>query len=102
MTSLESNTNSMVSNQASENTDNVLTHNQHTLRECVEIAMVNYFKQIDGQKVTDLYELVINEVEAPLLESVLAYTGGNQTKASVVMGLNRGTLRKKLKKYNML
>ena len=75
---------------------------QHTLRESVEVAMENYFSQLDGQKVVDLYELVISEVEAPLMEAVMEYTRGNQTKASVAMGLNRGTLRKKLKKYNML
>ena len=75
---------------------------QHTLRECVEVAMESYFKQLEGQEVVDLYELVISEVEAPLMEAVMEYTRGNQTKASVAMGLNRGTLRKKLKKYNML
>ncbi|RLA01604.1 MAG: DNA-binding transcriptional regulator Fis [Gammaproteobacteria bacterium] len=74
----------------------------HTLRESVEVAMANYFDQLEGQQVTDLYELVISEVEVPLLEAVMGYTGDNQTKASVAMGLNRGTLRKKLKKYNML
>ncbi len=75
---------------------------QDTLREYVEIAMNNYFEQLGGQPVTDLYELVVSEVEAPLLEAVMTYTRGNQTKASVALGLNRGTLRKKLKKYAML
>lgn len=75
---------------------------QQSLRECVEIVMEKYFNQLEGQKVVDLYELVISEVEAPLMEAVMEYTRGNQTKASVAMGLNRGTLRKKLKKYNML
>jgi len=79
-----------------------LEHNQQTLREAVEVAMSNYFNQLDGQKVTDLYELVICEVEAPLMEAVMGYTRGNQTKASIALGLNRGTLRKKLKKYDML
>ena len=47
------------------------------------------------------FELVMAEVEAPLMESVMAYTQGNQTKASIVLGLNRGTLRKKLKMYGL-
>ena len=75
---------------------------QHTLREHVEIAMSDYFDQLEGQSVSDLYELVISEVEAPLLEAVMSHCHNNQTKASVALGLNRGTLRKKLKKYGML
>ncbi len=41
------------------------------------------------------------EVEAPLLEEVMTYTRGNQTRAAIMMGINRGTLRKKLKQYGM-
>ncbi|MFJ2712090.1 DNA-binding transcriptional regulator Fis, partial [Pseudomonas sp. NPDC087346] len=52
--------------------------------------------------VTDVYNLVLSEVEAPLLESVMNYVKGNQTKASELLGLNRGTLRKKLKQYDLL
>ena len=57
---------------------------------------------MDGQPVSELYEMVLAEVEAPLLETVMRYTRDNQTKASIVLGLNRGTLRKKLKQYGML
>lgn len=73
-----------------------------TLRDNVEKALQNYFAHLDGQPVTDLYQLVLAEVEAPLLESVMNYTKDNQTKASTLLGLNRGTLRKKLKQYGML
>jgi Fis family transcriptional regulator len=45
--------------------------------------------------------MVLAEVEAPLLKEIMAYTNNNQTRASVMLGLNRGTLRKKLKQYNM-
>ncbi len=51
--------------------------------------------------VNDLYELVLAEVEQPLLDMVMQYTCGNQTRAALMMGINRGTLRKKLKKYGM-
>jgi Fis family transcriptional regulator len=64
--------------------------------------MNSYFNLLDGSDVTDVYRLVMSEVEAPLLESVLKYTRGNQTKAAEVLGLNRGTLRKKLKIYGLL
>lgn len=75
---------------------------QQSLRGCVEQAMDNYFKNLDGQAVSDVYEMVMAEVEAPMLEIVLKYTRHNQTRASQVLGLNRGTLRKKLKQYGLL
>ena len=73
-----------------------------SLRQHVEVAVENYFTQLDGQMVTDVYDMVLQEVEAPLLEAVLRYTRNNQTLASTVLGLNRGTLRKKLKRYGLL
>ncbi|MEE2729691.1 DNA-binding transcriptional regulator Fis [Ketobacter sp.] len=74
----------------------------HTLRDNVHRALRNYFAHLDGQPVTDVYQMVLSEVEAPLLETVMEYTRGNQTKASVLLGLNRGTLRKKLKTYGLI
>ncbi|MCJ8299783.1 MAG: DNA-binding transcriptional regulator Fis [Pseudomonadales bacterium] len=79
----------------------VITQGQ-TLRDSVETSMNNYFRQLDGQPVTDVYKMVLAEIEAPLLETVMAYTKDNQTKASELLGLNRGTLRKKLKEYGLL
>ena len=73
-----------------------------SLRQHVESAVSVYFAQLDGQIVTDVYDMVLQEVEAPLLEAVLHYTRNNQTLASTVLGLNRGTLRKKLKRYGLL
>ncbi len=64
------------------------------LRECVRDALSRYFRQLDGHDVCDLFEFVMGEVEAPLLESVLEHTRGNLTKAAAVLGINRGTLRK--------
>ena len=72
------------------------------LRDSVAMALNNYFSHLDGQPVTDVYDMVLSEVEAPLLEAVMQYTRNNQTKASIILGLNRGTLRKKLKQYGML
>ncbi|QEM81474.1 DNA-binding transcriptional regulator Fis [Halomonas binhaiensis] len=72
------------------------------LREAVFSAMRRYFDHLDGGTVTDLHAMVMAEVEAPLLSSVLEYTHGNQTRAAEMLGLNRGTLRKKLKHYNLI
>lgn len=73
-----------------------------TLRDSVHHSLSNYFKQLDGQPVTDVYQMVLSEIEAPLFETVMAYTKDNQTRASELLGLNRGTLRKKLKQYGLL
>ncbi len=77
------------------------TNDHPTLRYSVESALKDYFIQLEGQQVTDLYNLVLAEVEAPLLEAVMSHTRGNQTQASILLGLNRGTLRKKLKTYGL-
>jgi Fis family transcriptional regulator, factor for inversion stimulation protein len=82
--------------------NNTATNQGQSLRGCVEQAMDNYFKHLDGQDVSDVYEMVMAEVEAPMLEIVLKYTRHNQTRAAQVLGLNRGTLRKKLKQYGLL
>ncbi len=71
------------------------------LRNCVEDAMAVYFKQLEGHPAGDLYKMVLAEVEEPLFRSVMSYTGGNQSKASELLGINRGTLRKKLKQYGL-
>lgn len=73
-----------------------------TLRECVEKTLQEYFAHLDGAHVNDVYNLVLSEVEAPLFASVMEHVQGNQTRASEMLGLNRGTLRKKLKRYNLL
>lgn len=64
--------------------------------------MHNYFAHLDGADVTDVYQFVLSEVEAPLFKTVLEHAQGNQSKAAEILGLNRGTLRKKLKDYNLI
>ena len=73
-----------------------------SLRESVADALSDYFNQLDGQPTRDLYQLVMEQVESPLLEAVMDYTRNNQSRAAEMLGLNRGTLRKKLKQYNLL
>ena len=73
-----------------------------SLRDSVAEAVRSYLEELDGQMSTDVYQMVLAQVEAPLLEEIMAYTRNNQTKASLMLGLNRGTLRKKLKQYNLI
>jgi len=71
------------------------------LRACVEDAMKEYFQNLEGDITNDLYQMVLGEIEEPLFRSVMEYTRGNQSKAAEMMGINRGTLRKKLKMYSL-
>lgn len=72
------------------------------LAAAVQRAVDKYISAMDDQPVRDLYEMVLSEIEAPLLEYMLKYTDNNQSRTAVILGLNRGTLRKKLKKYGLL
>jgi Fis family transcriptional regulator, factor for inversion stimulation protein len=72
------------------------------LRQAVDAAIRRYFDHLDGGEVSGLHAMVLAEVEAPLFAAVLEHTQGNQTRAAEVLGLNRGTLRKKLKQYDLI
>ena len=74
---------------------------QTTLRDSVKQTMEAYLKQLDGHSTGQLYTMFQQEVETPLLEIVMAYVRGNQSKAAELLGINRGTLRKKLKMYGL-
>ncbi len=76
--------------------------NNHSLRQHVSRAVRCYLDELDGEAGQDVYQMVLAEVEAPLLEEIMRHTRNNQTKASQMLGLNRGTLRKKLKQYGFL
>ena len=68
----------------------------------VSKSMRKYFHQLDGENPTDIYSMVLREVELPLLEIVMEQCQNNQSKASKILGINRGTLRTKLKEHNLL
>jgi len=67
-----------------------------------EDALDQYFATLNGDRPGDLYELVIGEVERPLFQAVMDYTQGNQSQAAGILGINRGTLRKKLRTYSII
>lgn len=72
------------------------------LRHLTAEALNRYFKDLNGHNPGDLYGLVLGEVEAPLFETVMEHTQGNQSRAAEILGINRATLRKKLKNYSLL
>lgn len=76
--------------------------NKKPLRQHTEEALNQYFASLNGDRPGDLYDLVLGEVEEPLFKAVMDYTRGNQSQAAGILGINRGTLRKKLKTYSLL
>lgn len=74
---------------------------QEPLRSCITNTLKIYFTDLQGHEPDKLYEMVISEVEQPLLEFVMSHAGSNITRAAELLGINRATLRKKLRKYGM-
>ena len=75
--------------------------NENEMARFVRKAIDGYFKDLDGEKARGVYDMVINSVEKPLLESVLHKLRGNQSHAAQVLGINRNTLRKKMKAHGI-
>jgi len=71
------------------------------LRTLTAEALNSYFETLNGHKPGQLYDLVLREVEEPLFKAVLDYAAGNQSRAADILGINRGTLRKKLRTYGL-
>ncbi|MGF1615447.1 MAG: DNA-binding transcriptional regulator Fis [Gammaproteobacteria bacterium] len=71
------------------------------LRNCVKNAIENFLSDLNGYPTSGLYRLVMDEVEMPLLEAVMRYSRGNHSKAATLLGINRGTLRKKLRQHSL-
>lgn len=69
---------------------------------CVTQALERYFADLDGEKPVGIYDMVIREVEIPMLQSVLQKTRGNQTQAAEMLGITRNTLRRKLTEHGLL
>lgn len=71
------------------------------LAKCVKRSMERYLKDLNGHKAGDLYAMVLREVEKPLLEVIMKHATSNQCRAAEMLGINRNTLRKKLKLYKL-
>ena len=68
----------------------------------VDKSLDEYFKRLDGETPTGVYDMVIDHVERALLASIMARAEGNQTQAADILGMNRNTLRAKLVKYKLV
>ena len=71
------------------------------LADCVKRSLERYFKDMDGEKPTSIYEMVLKNVEKPMIEMVLGEAKGNQTLAAQMLGINRTTLRTKMQQMRI-
>ena len=69
--------------------------------ESVKRSLERYFKDMDGEKPTSIYEMVLKNIEKPMIETVLRHAEGNQSLAAEMLGINRATLRKKMQQLRI-
>ncbi len=72
------------------------------LNATIRSSLSQYLNDLDGEKPGNIYGMVMQQVEVPLLELIMQHVDGNQSKAAECLGINRGTLRKKLKTYKLI
>lgn len=72
------------------------------IEECIRRSLERYFRDLDGEKPCAVYEMVLSQVERPILEVVMRQAEGNQTYAAQLLGINRNTLRRKLQDNDLI
>ncbi|MDR4518711.1 MAG: Fis family transcriptional regulator [Nitrosomonas sp.] len=75
--------------------------NENEIACCVRKSIDKYLNDLDGEKPCSIHDMVILSVEKPLIEVILEHTQGNQTQAAELLGINRNTLRQKIKRYQI-
>jgi Fis family transcriptional regulator len=74
---------------------------ENEIAACVRRSLNRYFKDLDGEAPSEVFDMVISAVERPLLTYILDRAEGNQTRAADMLGINRNTLRKKMREYGL-
>ncbi|MBK7491265.1 MULTISPECIES: helix-turn-helix domain-containing protein [Nitrosomonas] len=74
---------------------------ENEIASCIRKAISGYLNDLDGEKPCPIYNMVMHSVEKPLIEIAIQYTKGNQTQAAELLGINRNTLRQKMKQYQI-
>lgn len=75
---------------------------RQSIEECVTTSLEKYLSDLDGEKASNVYEMVMRTVEKPVLEVVMRHAAQNQSQAAAMLGINRNTLRKKLGDHGLL
>ncbi len=92
---------SNLDNRQNESSGNKESDKISQLSQAVKHSIRRYLYELEGTQPSNMYDLVLQQVEQPLFEAILEHTKGNQSKAAEFLGLNRGTLRKKLRAYDL-
>lgn len=71
------------------------------LRQHVQITINRYLKDMGNTVPENLYQMLLAEIEPPLIEEILKRTGGNQSRAAGMLGITRNTLRTKIQRYSI-
>ncbi len=72
------------------------------IEDCIRHSLQKYLRDLEGESVTGIYDMVLKTVEKPILEVVMRHAGQNQSQAATLLGINRNTLRKKLAEHGLL
>jgi len=75
--------------------------NENEIACCVRKAVDGYLNDLDGEKPCPIYSMVMKSVEKPLIELAMKHANGNQTQAAELLGINRNTLRNKIKQFKI-
>lgn len=73
-----------------------------SIQDVVKKSLEKYFKDLGEQLPSNVYEMVVLTVEKPILEAVMTRADGNQSLAADMLGINRNTLRKKLRQHGLV
>lgn len=79
--------------------ENVIQEKEHGLQELVYGLVTRFLSENKSKSINDLYDMILCEVEPPLLQAVMEKRRGNQLQAAKMLGISRGTIRKKLQRY---
>jgi Fis family transcriptional regulator len=71
------------------------------LRKHVQITVSRYLQDMGSTVPENLYQMLLAEIEPPLIEETLKCTGGNQSRAADILGMTRNTLRTKMQRYSI-
>ena len=75
---------------------------QPSIDDCIRRSVEQYLRDLGHTEPQGIYDMILKVVEKPLLEVIMAHTGGNQFKTAAWLGIHRNTLRRKLIDHDLL
>ena len=89
----------MIEVELQKNTETAVKEQQHALQDLVYAKVTRFLSENKSTSIQDLYDMILCEVEPPLLQAVMEKHRSNQLQAAKILGISRGTIRKKLQRY---